>query len=265
MRPYLAVIAARFRLLFQYRAAAFAGICTQFFWGIMHVMVFTAFYAQASDPASLPMTLAQVVTYTWLVQAFLVLLPWNIDPDVQLMVRTGNVAYELIRPIDLYTLWFCRALSWRAGPALLRIVPLFLGAYLIGGLQLPPSMPSALWFGVSMLAALVLSTTITTVMMISLFWTISGNGTVRLMAGLVITLSGMQVPIPLFPDWSQPLLNALPFRGLIDTPFRIYLGHIPPENILGPLFHQIGWAVALLFLGRWLLLRVQRRLVVQGG
>lgn len=265
MSPYLAVMVARCRLLLQYRAAAFASLCTQFFWGLMRVMVFTAFYAQVSNPESLPMTLPQVITYTWLVQAFLVLLPWNIDPQVQQLVRSGHVAYELMRPLDLYALWFSRALAWRAGPAILRIVPICLGAYLIGGLQLPSTLLSGLCFGLSMIAALALSTALTTLMMVSLFWTISGNGTVRLMAGLVMTLSGMQAPLPLFPEWSQPILQALPFRGLIDTPFRIYMGHISPQDAWGPLMHQLGWTIALMLLGRWLLFRVQQRLAIQGG
>ena len=72
-------------------------------------------------------------------------------------------------------------------------------------------------------------------------------------------------PLPLFPDWAQPILNALPFRGLVDVPFRLYSGHIPPGDILPLLAQQIGWALALIVLGRTVLARGTRRLVVQGG
>jgi ABC-2 type transport system permease protein len=85
------------------------------------------------------------------------------------------------------------------------------------------------------------------------------------MLGAVFILSGMIVPLPLFPDWAQPVLNALPFRGLVDVPFRLYMGHIPQEEIIPMLVHQLVWIVGLVVLGRWVLSRGMRRLVVQGG
>ena len=35
MIRYLAILKARFAALFQYRAAALAGMCTQMFWGFI--------------------------------------------------------------------------------------------------------------------------------------------------------------------------------------------------------------------------------------
>ena len=100
MNSYLAVLKARFRLLLQYRAAALAGLGTQIFWGLMRVMIFTAFYH--STTATPPISLADTVTYLWLIQAMLLLLPWRLDAEIQGMIRDGTVAYELVRPIDLY-------------------------------------------------------------------------------------------------------------------------------------------------------------------
>ena len=75
----------------------------------------------------------------------------------------------------------------------------------------------------------------------------------------------MTVPLPLFPDWAQPFLNALPFRALADIPYRIYTGHIPPAEALPAIASGALWAVALVWIGRLLLARGQRVLVVQGG
>lgn len=44
MRAYISVFKLRFILLLQYRAAAFAGLCTQFAFGAMHIMVMMAYY-----------------------------------------------------------------------------------------------------------------------------------------------------------------------------------------------------------------------------
>ena len=78
--PYLAVLGARFRMMLQYRAAAFAGFVTQLFWGAIKIMVLAAFFALAPDAST--MTLAQAVTYVWLGQALLALQPWNVDAEM---------------------------------------------------------------------------------------------------------------------------------------------------------------------------------------
>jgi ABC-2 type transport system permease protein len=263
LRPYLAILSARFRMLLQYRAAAAAGFGTQLFWGLIRMMIFEGFYRSSSAPQ--PLSYPQVVTYVWLGQATLALLLTGVDNDVREMIRTGTVAYELVRPLDLYGLWYSRAMAARAAPTLLRAVPMFVVAGLFLGLQPPPSPASGLAWGASTLGALLLVSAIATLTTISLLWTISGEGVSRLMPALLYVFSGMLLPLPLFPGWAQPLLNFLPFRGLVDVPFRIYLGQIPASQLLPCLLHQAAWTVALVLFGRWLLGRGMRRLVVQGG
>ena len=62
--------------------------------------------------------------------------------------------------------------------------------------------------------------------------------------------SGMVVPLPLFPDWAQPILNALPFRGIVDVPFRLYMGHLPVTEAPFLIAQQILWVVVIVFVGR---------------
>ncbi len=260
---YRAILSARFRTLLQYRVAALAGIGTQLFWGLILVMVLEAFYR--SSTASQPMTIGEVRTYVWLGQCFLLLLPWNVDRDIQAFIRSGAVSYELLRPLDLYNQWYVRVLAYRSAPTLLRSLPLLPVAALFLGMQTPDSWASAGAFAVAMLGALLLSCAITNLLNITLLWTISGQGIVYLAPSVVLVFSGSLVPLPLFPDWAQPILTVLPFRGLVDTPFRLYMGHIPPGDLLYHLAHQLAWAAAFVVFGRWVLSRGVRRLVIQGG
>ncbi len=263
MKAYVAIFGARFRALLQYRAAAMAGLVTQVFWGFVRVMIFTAFYA-STDTAQ-PMTLAEVITYIWLTQALLRLLPWQPDTDVEQLIRDGNVAYELMRPLDVYGLWFARAVALRTAPMLLRCLPMLLPAYLWFGMGLPASPAAAAVFLVSVVGAIALSAAITTLLSVSMLVTISGRGIHVLSISVVNLMSGAIVPLSLLPQWSQPVLALLPFRGLLDTPFRIYLGHLPLDAAAGAIAHQVLWALALMLLGRVLLQRALRHVVVQGG
>ena len=83
------------------------------------------------------MSLSQAITYIWLGQAMLAMLPWNVDPEARALVRSGAVAYELLRPLDLYGLWYSRAIALRLAPTLLRAAPMFVLALLLFGMEPP--------------------------------------------------------------------------------------------------------------------------------
>jgi ABC-2 type transport system permease protein len=270
MRPYLAILAARLRTLLQYRGAALGGVGTQLFFGLVRIMILEGFYRSTTRPMTF--TFAQAVGYVWLGQATFAMQPYNLDRDVRAMVRTGSVAYELLRPVDLYGLWYCRNLGWRTGPMLLRIVPMVALAAalpLLGlrawGLGPPPSLAAAVMWLLTMAGALAVSCAVTTLMSISLLWTISGEGIAILVSSLVTLLSGMVIPLPLFPEWAQPALRVLPFAALMDLPARVYTGDVAASAAWWVLLHQALWTAALALAGRALLARAARRLVVQGG
>ena len=271
MSPYLAVLGARFRTLLQYRGAALAGSGTQLLFGLVRIMVLEAFYRSSSTPQSF--TFAEAVGYVWLGQVTFTMLPYNLDRDVRDQVKTGTIAYELIRPVDLYLFWYSRALAWRSAPMLLRSLPMLaLCAAVLPALGLEvwalraPAGPGAgVMWALTMAGALAVSAALTTLMSVSLLWTISGEGIVLLLTSVVSLLSGMVIPLPLFPDWAQPVLSLLPFAALMDLPARIYTGDIPASAGGWVIGHQVFWTLVLMALGHWLLGRSTRRIVIQGG
>lgn len=114
MRPYFAIFSMRSRALFQYRAAVLAGASTQIFWGLIRVMIFGAFFLGSRSPQ--PLTYGEVVTYIWIGQAIIALLPWGVDGDIRQMIASGQVAYELVRPLDIHVLFLLASLQiWKLG------------------------------------------------------------------------------------------------------------------------------------------------------
>lgn len=263
MNGYLAILKIRMKVLVQYRAAAFAGICTQAFWGIIQVMILTAFFKEGLKNE--PITLSQAVTFMWLAQALLQILPWNIDKEIEAQVRTGNIAYELLRPLHLYTLWFMRAFAMRLIPTLLRAFPIFILGGLFFGLQAPASFEAFSYFILAVILSLFVASAITTLIIISLFWTLSGEGIQRLSPHLFLLLSGMVVPLPLFPNWLKPFLDIQPIRCVMDIPCRLYTGVIPASEALYFLGFQCFWFFFFVLLGKYLLQKALRQFVIQGG
>ncbi len=272
MKAYWSLFVARFALLLQYRAAALAGIATQFFWGIVKVMIVEAFFTHTTSTQ--PINFREAVGYIWLVQGFLfAVVPWGGDKDIQELIRSGTVGYDLLRPTDLYNFWLTRALALRTAPIILRAIPLLCIVVfifpLVGisqwSLAFAPSFASFVAFLISFIGAIILSSALTMLFTVSMMWTISGEGVNNIFPTFILIFSGMIVPLPFFPEWIKPLLNVLPFSGLVDKPFRIFIGNLPPNLLPSVLLHQAFWIFVLVFIGRLLVNRGVRKLVIQGG
>ena len=267
MKAYISVFKLRFILLLQYRAAAFAGLCTQFAFGSMHIMVMMAYYKAVSS--SMPMTLQQTISYIWLTQAFLgIVALWTRDGEIMELIRSGNIAYELARPLDIYNYWYFRGIAMRTAPTLLRCIPLLCVVFFLPKgfrLMLPPSIPYGLLFIFSLLLAILLVSSISNLTYMLTMFSVSGDGIILITAVLGELLSGMLLPLPLMPDWIQRAIAILPFRGILDTPFRIYLGNISLNDIPSALLHQTIWTILLIILGKIIFTPIRRRVIIQGG
>jgi ABC-2 type transport system permease protein len=267
--PYLAILRARFALMLQYRAAAFAGFATQCWWGVIKIMVLAAFYAGA---ARQPIDLAQAITYTWLGQAFLALLPWQADGEISEAVESGNVAYERLRPVDTHLFWFARAAAQRCANTLLRLTPMFLLAAVILPLagqsawawRLPPTPAAAVLFAAAITLSMLLSSGFTVLLNIAVT-ALKTRRAANLAPVLVLPLSGMIVPLVLMPDWAQPFLFWQPFAGLVDIPYRIYFGNLSGAGALAGLAAQALWVVLFIVIGRAWMTSVMARVDMQGS
>ena len=215
-----------------------------------------------------PLTMEQAVTYTWITQATFRMQPYNTDIEIIDVVRSGNVAYELCRPLNLYFIWYCWLVSFRLVPALLAGVPLIIVAYLLPenfGMNLPASPAAGIAWLISTILALLLGCAISNLISVSALWTISGIGMQRIFPVVAMVLSGLYVPLAFFPDGVQTVLRLLPFSGLVDIPLRFYLGITPASELLFLGTLQLFWIVVLIFIGVQLLRLGTKRVVIQGG
>lgn len=270
VRPYAAVFRARFQLLLQYRSAALAGFGTQCWWGAVKVMVFAAFL---SGPVASPMSLRQTVDYIWLGQALLMMLPWSADPELARMVRSGDIGYERLRPLDSYAYWYARAVARRSATPLLRAVPMVIATAAVlpalgfarWGLSLPAGPAAGALFTISLVLVVALASAFSTILDLLVVITLSERGVNTFVAPLSIVLSGSLIPLPMLPHWMQPVLRHQPFAGLLDFPLRIYSGHLVGVDALTSLAWQAVWTVVLIAIGRIITTRAMARLQMQGG
>ncbi|WP_018886069.1 ABC transporter permease [Paenibacillus massiliensis] len=267
MKVYFAFFKVHTVNLLQYKLSAYAGIIAQVCWALMNIFLYKSFYD--SNNVQLPMSFSEVVTYMWLQQAFFTLfITWYLDREILSSISSGQIAYELCRPSDLYDMWFVKNIASRVAKALFRFIPIILLAFLMPQpyrLSLPQHGGQFLLFLISMLLALFLVVAFCMLIYVTTFYTISSTGVRMVMSSLVEFLAGAVIPLPFFPDALQTVINLLPFASMQNVPFRIFSGNIQGTDALYSILIQLFWLISLVLIGKLALRRALKNVVVQGG
>lgn len=265
MKKYLSYFRLRLNVALQYRTSAIAGMFTQFFWAIMQILIYIAFYKNATSEN---MSLEQLISYVWLRQAFYSLISHSTDSEIKSSIESGNVAYEIVKPLGLYWTWFSKTVATRIATASIRCIPiLMISPFLPGGLNLnaPNSFSSLILFSCSLFIGMIIISTIVNLFYISVFYTMSSKGTTSIFYALLEFLGGGLVPIALMPGVWQKICYLLPVSLATDLPFRIYTGNISIQNGISFISLQLIWIVVLVAIGNLLLNRNLNKVTIQGG
>lgn len=267
MRAYYSLFRIRLLKGLQYRVAALAGVSTQFFFGFIYIMIYQAYYGSTS--AVQPISLRQLIQVAWLQQSFLVfIMLWFRDNELFELITSGNIAYELCRPADLYGIWYAKLIAQRLSGALLRCFPIIIIASLLPypyTFSLPSSLTAFILFLITLALGLILIVAISMFIYIATFYTMSPMGSLLIFSVMGEFFSGLVIPIPLMPEGLKRLTYLLPFRYASDLPFRIYAGNIGIKEGLISIGIQLLWILVLIALGKLWMRKALRRIIIQGG
>ena len=246
MKQYISFFQMRLLAGLQYRAAALAGIATQVVWGLLEVLLYRAFYMTA--PELLPMDMQALSNYIWMQQALFGL--WNVyawEQELFQAVQTGTVAYELVRPTDLYAMLVGILMPAPFGLRMNIPAGVF-GLFLV-------STGLTLWLCVAF-GMLCYGLT---------FYVVDPKGIIALVPAVCEFLSGDLLPLPFFPEKLRKFAELSPFGSLQNVPLRIFGGDIVGEKIGYFILLQLFWCIVITVLGYGMLHRGLRRLCIAGG
>nr|AHF25641.1 ABC transporter permease [uncultured bacterium Contigcl_24] len=247
----------------QYRGAMLGGIICQMFFGLILIALYRALYA--GKPQELP--LSHVTTYVWLQQAFFRMVVAS-DPDLLDKIRSGNIAYDLCRPVSMYGFHYVRVAAQKLTGSLMRGIPMLILAALLPegwGIIAPASAGSLLLALTALALGLLCVCALENITMAFTMRTLDPRGMQGLLNLLMMTFSGNILPLTLFPDSWQKVITALPYAQLLDAPIRLYTGTYTPAEAPGILLLQLGWIVLLILTGTAMWRANQKRIVLQGG
>lgn len=267
MKKYWSFFKMRLMAQLQYRAAALAGMSTQFVWGVMEILLYHAFWIE--HPERFPMGMEALSTYIWLQQAFLSLFAmWRWEYDILESVKTGSVSYELLRPTDIYSMWMARSVANRLAQGVLRMIPVIV----VGGLLPSPYglrlNISPVEFGLFLLSTVLMILVVCsyTLLVYALtFYLTDPNGIMVVSVAAADLLSGAIVPLPFLPEGFRRFAELTPFASMQNVPLRIFNGNITLAEIPGVMGLQVFWIVTLILAGYLLTRNGLRRTVILGG
>jgi ABC-2 type transport system permease protein len=260
----LAFAAAGFRRYSAYRSANVAGAVTNTVFGVVKASITLAAIAAAGGMIA-GYDAEQGASYAWLVQgliATVALFGWG---ELGERIRTGDIAVDLARPVDLQLSWLASDL----GRATFMLLPRGLPPVLVGvlffdaGLTREPAMyPLG---AVSVALAVAVSFACRFLVNLGAFWLMDMRGLLTLYMVASNVLAGLIVPVAWFPSWMGAIAAATPFPSMLQAPVNLLSGRDVGWQAVETVAVQALWLVVTLALGRLVLSRALRRLVVQGG
>lgn len=211
------------------------------------------------------MDAADVATFAFVSQGFIMITGAFGDRELAERVRTGDVVIDLYRPADLQLWWLATWFGKSAFQVLARGIP----PVLLGAIAFDLRWPDPLWHWLPFLVSIVLATTVGFALRfctnLITFWLLDNRGIDQMLTLLTSFFAGLLLPITLFPPWLEAIARLLPFASMIQLPAELFLGmHTGPEMLL-VLGQQLLWAGAMLAIGRLILRAATRRVVIQGG
>jgi ABC-2 type transport system permease protein len=209
--------------------------------------------------------LRDTITYTVLTQSLLMVMSAFGNRELSDAIVKGDIVSDMSRPVNFYGLWagleFGRAFYY----LLFRGLPTFVFGLLLFGARLPATAVQAVLFGLALVMGVASSFAFRFILNSLAFWTNDARGVMYASNTAVIFLSGMLVPLNFLPDGVRAVLELLPFRAMAHLPVGIYLGKVEGAALVEAIFVQLGWVLLMVLVGRFMVSRMMRKLVIHGG
>ncbi|MGZ4614286.1 MAG: ABC transporter permease, partial [Actinomycetes bacterium] len=233
-----ALARAGFRRWASYRQAAVAGMFTNIVFGVIKLSVLLAVVDQTGGTVA-GYDRASLSTYVWVSQGLIAVVYVFGWTELSQRVRTGDIAVDLARPVDLQLSWLATDLGRALYSVGARaVIPLIVGAALFG-FSVPHDPVAILLLAPAVLLAVVISFACRFLVNLAAFWILEVRGLVTLYVLTMNLLCGLIVPVQLFPPWLKVLAYCTPFPWLLQAPCDLVTGQAEGWAAVGTIAAQL--------------------------
>lgn len=263
MKKYIDYIIIGIREHLVYSSAIWA----QFFAKIMYLYLqFSIWNALFLSHSQKDPQLNQENTLKYIIVATIIstFIECNIIEWINTQIQTGNIAMELIRPIDFKKMVFSRHL----GDSLVKIVFYCIPLIVIVGVVMhkPLLCHTQIIYGLlSIILAYCIQFLYSLIIGLLAFWLIVTWPLNMLLNAIYKLLSGSWIPITMFPELLYKINLFLPFRAIYAIPVTIMTNQMETNTILKSIIIQLIWIIFLYVITEIVWKVGKRKLIIQGG
>ncbi len=259
---YQAVAAIEAKSSLAYNLWVWADFVASMISMVIFVYFWRAVYAGTSTLGGLD--LAQTINYILLARILSPLVETRTIYFFGVMLRQGQVAVELTRPLDMQLRIGVETYA-RLAVFMIQRLPLFVIAGLFLGLRLTADPWQWLAFFISLLLGEAVIFMFDWLFACLAFYVTETWGLSVVRIGLGAFFSGALLPLSMMPVWLQNVAAALPFAQVLSVPVS-FLGGITPASAAPKLWLiQLAWFAGLLIASRLFFSIAVRKVTVQGG
>ena len=206
-----------------------------------------------------------MLTYTMISIIMGHLLTMGVEGRIEGSVRTGSVALDMLKPVNIYGIYLAEDLGDMAVAFFQIAVPLLIIGSVMFGFPAPASFVCFIIFLLSFSIGYFINWILAGLLGMCAFRVIS-MGPIRNVKGFIMKLlSGSVIPLWFFPDGFRVFLEFLPFVNIYQLPLGIYIGRYTFEEMFWRTALQMFWCMVL-----WLIFHAAQKkaaaaVLIQGG
>jgi ABC-2 type transport system permease protein len=259
---YRAIGATEAKAGLAYNWWVWADFVLSIFSMVIFVYFWNAVYADTTTLGGL--TLNDTINYILIARILSPLVESRLIFFFGFMIRTGQVAVELTRPVDMQGRVAMEGYA-RLGVSMIQRIPLFLIAVLFLGLELPTDPAQWVAFAVTLLLGGLVLFMFDWLFACLAFYVTETWGLSVVRVALGSFFSGALVPLAMMPLWLQKIAAILPFAQALSVPVSFLSGITPVSEAPRALVIQFIWLIVLTIASRWFFNIAIRKVTVQGG
>lgn len=223
--------------------------------GLILVFIFGTIVSEGRSAVSLN----YVRQYVSLAAFFSVFLGFNNAFGIADRVKSGDIAYDLVRPRAWFVQMFCQYFGERVASSFWPVLAFVTFSFT---LRLGFGAEALMRFIATLPAVLLLEFTISLNIGVATLWTQNSWGLGLAFGWVQNLVSGILLPMFAMPGSWQSIAYKTPFVYLVDAPIRATTGMLT----LGELWlHQATWIIGLSIVAAILYRLATKRLRVNGG
>ena len=208
----------------------------------------------------------ELINYFIISRALSVLFTSKTMINIAIDIRSGNIVYDFLKPINYISLKFAEMIGESIIPNSISSL-----AIMLIGSQLLDINNFTLSLGIGTLIIFTIITGILIMFFIDFllgllaFYTRGFYGIRSLKSSLFLLFSGAILPIEFYPQFLRNIVEILPFHTMVRVPANLFISKMNYMDVQKFIIIESSWLLILYFTVVILFNKAKKRLVIHGG